>query len=140
MGYGDWTQITVKNTSNVQLLFQHSSLLCGEFYSCEDGPDKDKIIEPCVLNTKVVQAQGSYTIGACGHEKQRSGAEGQFDLYEPTSNVVVSTIKFYSPHDTSYNAFSIDHSSKSWSASQQGAYIENDGPLGEVTVTVANTA
>ncbi|KAK4165501.1 Aegerolysin [Cladorrhinum sp. PSN259] len=104
MGYGDWTQIEIKNNSN--------------------------------LNGKTIDAGQSYTVGSCGRENTWSGCQGQFDLYDGEGGATATTIKFYSPHGTSYNSFSMDTPTAGWYASQTGAYLGNDGLLGAVTVTI----
>ncbi|EIN09992.1 Aegerolysin [Punctularia strigosozonata HHB-11173 SS5] len=140
MGYGDWTEITIQNTSDAELRFRNASLNWGKFYNCERGTNKDEEIEPGSLGAKVIPAHGSYTIGACGRENTWSGTEGQFDLYAPGTGQLAATVKFYSPHGSSYNSVNIDCPNKEWSAGQNGAYLGNDKPLGAFTVTVAHAA
>jgi hypothetical protein len=99
--------------------------------------NKDVEINSSDLNTKVVQPYKEYKIGACGRENTWSGCDGSFELWDKSANVAVAKIKYYSPHGTSYNQFSIDCPTKGWTASQTGAYLGNDQALGAITVTVS---
>ena len=77
-----------------------------------------------------------YTIGSCGRENTWSGCEGQFDLFDTAAGNTAATVKFYSPHGTSYNQFSIDTPTSGWYASQTGADLGNSGPLGAINLRV----
>jgi len=71
--------------------------------------DKDKTVDPKVLSEQNIEPGGNYKIGACGCENSTSGCEGSIELWDKGgANVVVAKVKYYSPHGTSYNAFSID--------------------------------
>ena len=99
--------------------------------------NKDLEIAPSDLNTKVAPANGSYKIGACGRENSWSGADGSFELWDKVANAPAAKIKYYSPHGTSYNQFSVDCPTRGWTASQTGAYLGNDQALGAITLTVS---
>ncbi|KAJ4383711.1 hypothetical protein N0V85_008465 [Neurospora sp. IMI 360204] len=140
MGYGDWTEIDIKNTSGKELSFRNCQHTNGANSTPVrvDVPDKNREISPNELNDKKIGSNGSYRFGACGRENTWSGCEGIVELWDTAANVVVAKIKYYSPHGTSYNQFSIDCPTSGWTASQTGAYLGNDQPMGNVTVTVSN--
>ena len=99
--------------------------------------NKDSALSISDVNTKSAPANGSYKIGACGKENTWSGADGSFELWDRVANKQAAKITYYSPHGTSYNQFSIDCPSKGLTASQTGAYLGNDKPLGAITLTVS---
>lgn len=154
MGYGNWTEIKITNTSAVDIQFTNSALTWGKFYSCEpsgrlfgtlymsmltDAPiaNKDAEIQPGDLNNTTISAGKTYTIGACGRENTWSGTDGQFDLHAPSLGLTVAKITFYSPYGASYNNFHIDSPNPGqWMSTSNGGNLTNNGPLGSITVTV----
>ncbi|KAF7964458.1 hypothetical protein HWV62_41812 [Athelia sp. TMB] len=136
MGYGNWTEIKIANTSDVPIQFANSGLSWGKFYSCEPSSNKDAEISPDGLNKTTIDAGRTYTIGSCGRENTWSGTEGHFDLAS-NQGLTIAKFKFYSPHGTSYNSFNIDCPNPGvWSATATGGDFGNGGPLGSITVTV----
>ncbi|KAF7974641.1 hypothetical protein HWV62_11509 [Athelia sp. TMB] len=154
MGYGNWTEIKIANTSDVPIQFANSGLSWGRFYSCEPSctllmifhmntltdlsptANKDAEISPDGLNKTTIDAGRTYTIGSCGRENTWSGTEGHFDLAS-NQGLTIAKFKFYSPHGTSYNSFNIDCPNPGvWSATATGGDFGNGGPLGSITVTV----
>jgi hypothetical protein len=97
-------------------------------------------MSPDDVNRQVIGAHTSYTIGACGKQNTWSGAEGQFDLYDKTTDQTICTVFFYTPHGSSYNNFRAQGTGGKWSATTSGGYFGNDGPLGACTVTLNKNA
>jgi hypothetical protein len=148
MGYGDWTQITIHNQSDVTITINNAQLQWGKFYRSREASflvliapsanslysaDKDAALEPHRVNGIEIKPNESYTLGSCGRENTWSGCQGDFELQEP--NGTICKVYFYSPHGTSYNQFRLDATQpRRWAVSQSGGYFGNDGPLGSVNI------
>lgn len=79
-----------------------------------------------------------FTISAFGLEDSWSGCEGSFEIADPNGGTVCK-IRFcsHSPIRPSYNQFDVvTASANRWMASFNGGYFGNDGPLGNVNVTI----
>ncbi|CCC11519.1 hypothetical protein SMACR_02177 [Sordaria macrospora] len=137
MGYGDWTELEIKNKSGKELSLRNCQHEWGKFYFCESGSDKNREISIDELNSKKIAPGGSYRFGACGKENSLSGCDGFVELWDAETNVMAAKVRYFSPHGTSYNRMDIDCPNEGWNCSQTGGYLGNDQPLGNVKVTVS---
>ncbi|CAA7259451.1 unnamed protein product [Cyclocybe aegerita] len=131
MGYGDWTQITIQNKTDIKLQINNSQLRWGKFYNCEGAPNLDTEISI----DKDVPAKGSYMVGSCGRENTWSGCDGEFSLYDTTTGKTIFTVYFISPHGSSPKIFRVARQLDGWYFNYNVDLL-GAGPLGSVILEV----
>lgn len=83
MAYAQWISVTI-NSRNLNISIKNAHLAWGKFHG---QGNKDYEIGPNEINQIVVAAGSDVDINACGREGSASGTEGEFELYEGSTQI-----------------------------------------------------
>ncbi|MCA2507352.1 MAG: aegerolysin family protein [Microcystis sp. M54BS1] len=145
MAYAQWVTITIYAT-NFDVTLVNVAHSWGKFYDSDKigyaGGNKDNEYQPSAIEGKVIKANSSFSINACGREDAASGTEGSFELYD--GNTQVGTYSWDCPWGSKTNSSTWSSSGpqpplNKYVTSQTGANLDS-GALGTVTIQTTKIA
>ncbi|KAK7023384.1 Ostreolysin A6 [Paramarasmius palmivorus] len=131
--YAQWVIINIKNVGTANVKIKNLDVSWGKLHA---NDDKDKEVSKDVFEGRVITADETLRMNACGRKSSPSGTTGDFDLCDvDDGDRVIRHFYWDCPWGSSKNTWTVSGSNSKWMVEYSGANLDG-GALGTITVDV----